>query len=126
MTVERSGAGLVALLCLAIGLAPIQGRSEGLTATPGELIVAFDDEESTVLEITDCMVTSIYPALDEIFADYELECARPLFQANSLIRNVYLLKFPPETDLDAVSEEIEDLGIMHYVCGNPRVCRQAQ
>jgi subtilisin family serine protease len=118
---DRVRVGVVVLLCLAIGLAPETGRGAELTSTPGELIVAFEDEESTVLEIDDCMVTSTYSSLNYIFSEYELVCARPLFQANSLIKNVFLLKFPSGTDLDALAEDIEDLGIMSHVSSNPRI-----
>jgi hypothetical protein len=118
---DRFGVGLVSLLCLAICFAPILGRCEGLTATPGELIVAFEYEDSTVLEIDNCTVTSVYSSLNDIFSEYELECARPLFQPNSLVRNVYLLRFPPDTDLETVAEEIGNLGIMRHVCSNPRI-----
>ncbi|MBI4739016.1 hypothetical protein HY772_05660, partial [Candidatus Woesearchaeota archaeon] len=118
MTSKRVGAGLVVLSGLAIILTPMRGRSEGLIATPGEIIVAFADEEGTVLEIEDCLVTSTYSALNDIFGEYGLICARPLFQAHSLMKNVFLLTFPPATDLDVVAGEIDQLGIMNYICGN--------
>ena len=113
--------GCFVLSCLTFILVPLVGLGEGLTTAPGELIVAFDDEESTVLEIDECMVTSIYAALNDIFSEYGLECAFPLFQSNSLMKNVYLLRFPSATDLDEVAGEIEGLGIMRHICANFRI-----
>jgi hypothetical protein len=81
----------------------------------GELVIWFWDEESTILSTTDSTVSCVDPSLDAVLQSLGVESGRALFGPQSLLRNIFLLRFSPQTDLDdamstlAAQPEVRDV-----------------
>jgi parallel beta-helix repeat protein len=93
---------------------------------PGELIVVFNEEVLPALTFGEG-VESEYEGLGELFTTYELTDALALFSDGCPLQNVYLLQFPEEADLDAITEDLENLtfvvsvdkNYIRQVCSTP-------
>jgi glutamine synthetase type III len=88
---------------------------------PGQVIVAFEEQEETVLQTTQGITTSIYEELNSVFEEYGLINERPLFRAASLVTNVYVLQFPMETNLDELVADMAQLSCVKEVTKNPEL-----
>ena len=108
---------LVALAVSAGGqVQPLTGGE--INWVPGELIVSFEREDITVMFFSDGAFASAYPALNDIFDDWQLAEVRYLFSSRSLMKNIFTLVFPPETDLDELGELISRLPFVKNVGKN--------
>jgi hypothetical protein len=76
---------------------------------PGELVVRFNDAQAPTVDLTGIRPTTSSSQLNAVFASHSLETANALFSGRSVVKNVYLLRFPSGASLDAIAAAIRDL-----------------
>jgi hypothetical protein len=100
-----------------VGVMAANGLSVDISVTssssppcvPGELLVAFTDEESTVMTLTSGTYSSTISEVNDVLQRYHLSGVEPLFCDKSPMKNVFILRFPREADLEAITHELLDL-----------------
>jgi hypothetical protein len=108
---SRQGiAGFVGVLVIAIMLSG-SGLSEP-GAIDGQVVVWFQDEDTTVVEVSDSTITTIYPALNAICDSCGVETVVALFADESLLRNVYLFEFVDTVDVDSLIAVLSELSFI--------------
>jgi hypothetical protein len=75
---------------------------------PGDLVVVFSEEDTPMIDVSEEGCPAAYQSLDGLFATYGIEDVHPLFATTSPLRNIYLLRFGQEADLDAIAAGLGD------------------
>lgn len=82
---------------------------------PGELVVLLSDEYVPAIQPNGGGYTTSYSELDDVFTAYSVEAALPLFSSASAMKNIFLLRFPVEEDLDEIVSELSGLEFVEAV-----------
>ncbi len=108
----------VVLILLLGGVAPLAriGAAEAVDDfLPGEIVVLLSDEYVPAIQPSGGGYTTSYSELDDVFTAYSVEAALPLFSSASAMKNVFLLRFPVEEDLDEIVSELSGLEFVEAV-----------
>jgi hypothetical protein len=84
----------------------------------GQVVIWFEDEDTTVVQITDSTITTIYAALNAICDSCGVETVIPLFGDESVLKNVFLFAFPYTVDVDSLVVVLSELSFIRSAARN--------